>query len=455
MAGTHSVLRYVVRRTLYSVLVMAGVLLLTFLLFRVAAGDPARTVLGKNPSPKEVESMRMNLSSDKPLVWGDWRATETFTSVKFADERTLPGVSVAEACGYTGQALSIGAGKVALSKNLEHHDMVLRAVLTFKGSIVVRVRAADGVESEFNLDSPAWRSEALVLNPDGGPPPSGISIHAAPGHEGAMLKEVSFQRRHGSPWDSQLLASFKEIMWFTDSFPYVTFFNFGRTLITREPVRKVLIRGIWPSLALMLPIFIGELLIGVTLALFSAAFRDKWPDKIIMLFSVAGMSVSFVVFMVFGQWFLGYYFNIFPVWGFGSPRHLVLPVLIGIVSGLGGGVRFYRTIFVNELKKEYLRTAEAKGCGFTSVYFKHLLRNAAVPLITRASTVLPFLFTGSLLLESFFGIPGLGFAGINALMNSDLQMLKALVIITAMLFVSINLLADIAYAWADPRARLE
>ena len=136
-------------------------------------------------------------------------------------------------------------------------------------------------------------------------------------------------------------------------------------------------------------------------------------------------------------------------------KYLALPVIIGILSGLGGGVRFYRTVFVNELNREYLRTAQAKGCTPFSVYCKHLLGNAMIPIITRSTTLLPFLFTGSLLLESFFGIPGLGYAGINALMNSDLQMIKSLVIVTAVIFVFVNLLSDIAYAWADPRVRLE
>ena len=167
------------------------------------------------------------------------------------------------------------------------------------------------------------------------------------------------------------------------------------------------------------------------------------------------MSVSYLVFIIFGQWYLGYYYNFFPVWGWGDWRHLALPVIIGIVSGLGGGVRFYRTVFVNELNREYLRTARAKGCGPLNIYGRHLLRNAAIPVITRASTILPFLFTGSLLLETFFGIPGLGYAGINALNNSDLQMIKALVIISALLFVVVNLLADITYAWVDPRIRLK
>ena len=159
--------------------------------------------------------------------------------------------------------------------------------------------------------------------------------------------------------------------------------------------------------------------------------------------------------ILLAQWFLGYNCNWFPVWGWGSWKYLALPVLVGIASGLGGGVRFYRTVFVDELRREYLRTARAKGCSRLSIYGRHLLRNAAIPVITRASSVLPFLFTGSLLLETFFGIPGLGFAGVDALNNADLQLLKALVIVSALLFVLLNLLADLAYAWADPRIRLE
>lgn len=117
-------------------------------------------------------------------------------------------------------------------------------------------------------------------------------------------------------------------------------------------------------------------------------------------------------------------------------------------------MRFYRSVFVNELNREYLRTAAAKGCPPFAIYSRHLLRNAAIPIITRAGSVLPFLFTGSLLLESFFGIPGLGYAGLDALNNSDLQLLKALVVVSALLFVAINLITDIVYAWADPRIRM-
>ena len=273
--------------------------------------------------------------------------------------------------------------------------------------------------------------------------------------EETEIKSLAFYRPMKHAWDSQLLDSLKEIVCFKPDFPYVHFFDFGKTLQTREPIREKLWKGMWPSLFLMLPIFFGELVLGILLALISCAYRGTWIDRTIVVLSVAGMSVSYLALIIFGQWFLAYYLNRFPVWGWGDLRYLLLPVAIGIVSGTGSGVRFYRTVFVNEINKEYLRTARAKGVSMGSLYLKHLLKNAMIPIITRASTVLPFLFTGSLLLESFFGIPGLGYESINALNDSDLQLLKALVLLGAFLFVVINLLTDIAYAFVDPRMRMD
>ena len=204
----------------------------------------------------------------------------------------------------------------------------------------------------------------------------------------------------------------------------------------------------------MIPIFLGELLLGILLAMLSCAFHDSLLDRTITILSVAGMSISYLALIIFGQWFLAYYLNLFPVWGWGDIRYLFLPVAIGILSGTGSGVRFYRTVFLDEAHKEYLRTARAKGLSGVAIYGRHLLKNAMIPIITRASSVIPFLFTGSLLLETFFGIPGLGYAGIKALNDADLQMLKALVVTSSVLFTAINLITDLAYAYVDPRIRL-
>ncbi len=431
---------YALKRMAYSVLVILGVLLLTFLLFRVAAGDPAATVLGKNPSPREIEDMRRSLGVDKPLLWGSWRRTELYSSADFKAGRTeIPGVSISGEFKGTDAGLRLEPGsKLSFARNFQEQGVRLKARISCDGALLV-----DGVER-------APEKGLLEFEPDA----SKGELTLSPAKGAATVSKASFERAQENPLDSQMLSSVRELADFKGSFPYISLLNFGDTLLTREPIREILWRGIWPSLALMLPIFIGEMVIGMALALLACAFRGGWPDKAILLLSVAGMSVSYIALIIFGQWLLGYCLKLFPIWGWGDPRTLALPVIIGVVSGVGGGVRFYRSVFLNEMNKEYLRTAVAKGCSPLTVYCKHLLKNAMIPIMTRASTALPFLFTGSLLLESFFGIPGLGYAGINAVNNADIQTLKALVMVGAFLFVGINLLTDLAYAWADPRIRL-
>ncbi len=429
---------YIIRRIFYSGLVIMGVLLLTFVLFRLAAGDPAAAVLGKNPSPREIEDLRQELGADRPLLFGYWRQSEVFTAASFTEKRLLPGIEISGKPVFENGFLRLDCGAISLKRNFPADNLEVQAKIVFRGEFAVNGRsfnAKDWQESKFSVA--AHQDNVLITA----------------GKGTLEVKAIEFYRRQASPFDSQLTAALGEICAFSNEFPFVSFLNFGKTLMTREPIREILWRGIGPSMLLMLPIFFGELVLGIILALISTAFKGMLFDRIIVLFSIAGMSISYLVFIIFGQWYLGYYFNLFPVWGWGELTHLALPVIIGILSGLGGGVRFYRTVFVNELNKEYLRTAVAKGCSPFVIYGKHLLRNAAIPIITRASAALPFLFTGSLLLEAFFGIPGLGYAGIDALNNSDLQLLKALVIISALLFVVINLLTDIAYAWADPRIR--
>lgn len=433
-------LRYTLKRIFHSLLVILGTLLLTFALFKVAAGDPTATVLGKNPSPLEIEDMRRALGADKPLLYGRWRKTELYSSASFRDGRALPNGALVEGTSKNGTAgLTLEAGaKLKFQRNFKPGSKTVRLTIETDAPIAV-----NGVQAK-----PTDGVATIELEPS-------PSLEISPAEGTATIASASFERPSHNPFDSQMSASLREMMDFAPTFPFVRFFNFGDTLLTREPIRDILLRGLWPSLALMLPIFLGEMLVGLVLAMTACAFRGSWIDKSILLLSVAGMSISYIALIIFGQWFLSYRLNLLPVWGWGDLRTLLLPVAIGIVSGAGGGVRFYRTVFLNEMSKEYLRTAVAKGCNPVTVYCKHMLKNAMIPIMTRASTILPFLFTGSLLLESFFGIPGLGYAGINALNNADIQTLKALVIVGALLFVAINLLTDLAYAWADPRIRLD
>lgn len=397
---------FIVRRTLYSILILLGVVALTFALFNVAAGDPAAAVLGKNARPDEVESLRRELGADLPLFYGKRCATEAFPAWRKGEE--LPH-------DVTG----------------EDGKLTFRQRFAARAPVVAKV-TRNGVTSECEVGA----APVFTLSDAG-------------------VEEVRFYREQPSPWNSQFRRAIGEIVSIRPAFPYFHVLDFGRTVTTREPISTILLRGVWPSLCLMIPIFVGELVAGLALALVAAAFKDTLIDRALVIVSVAGMSVSYLVVIIFAQWFLGYYYDWFPVWGFEGIACLALPVLVGILCGIGGNVRFYRTVFANELRREYLRTAAAKGLSPVRIYGRHLLRNAALQIITRASAALPFLFTGSLLLESFFGIPGLGFAGVDALYNSDLQLLKALVVTSALLFIVMNLLADLAYAWADPRIRLE
>lgn len=389
---------YILRRTCYSVLIITGVLMLTFVLFQLGAGDPAAAVLGKDARPQEIDSLRRKTGSDLPLFFGYWCRSEAYSA-------------------------DTAGNSVKFTANFPQKGVFFK-VKSRSGEKIIR---ADETAAVQTVQLP----------------------------EGEEVISAGVFRRQSNPFNSQFLRTFSEIISFDASFPYVEFFNFGESITTGEPIKDILKRCILPSLFLMLPIFAGEIFFGVVLALLAAAFRDKVVDRVLVTLSVAGMSVSYLVVIILGQWFLGYTLDLFPLWGYGSVKYLFLPVTVGVICGVGANVRFFRTVFVDELKKEYLRTAVAKGASGFQVYFKHLLRNAGLQVITRASAGLPFLFTGSLLLESFFGVPGLGFAGVDALYNSDIQLLKAIVVLSAFLFVVINLLADLAYAWADPRIRLE
>jgi len=248
-------------------------------------------------------------------------------------------------------------------------------------------------------------------------------------------------------WDSQFINHFKNA--FT--------FDFGRAR-DRELVVDKIKRGVGPSLALTVPMFFGVIIISVSLALVIAFVRGSMWDVSAVVICVAGMSIPYLSFILFGQYFLAYRLGFFPV--FFSPdlrtvQYVALPVLIGIVSGLGGNLRFYRTVMLDEMRSDYVRTAFAKGLSTRRVLFKHVLKNAMIPIITRVVLAIPFLFLGSLLLERFFGIPGLGYMMIEAIGSRDYFVINAMTYISAILFVVFNVITDICYGLVDPRVSFE
>ncbi|MEE9370479.1 MAG: ABC transporter permease, partial [Sedimentisphaerales bacterium] len=228
---------------------------------------------------------------------------------------------------------------------------------------------------------------------------------------------------------------------------------FGRAR-DRELIIDKIKRGIGPSLSLTVPMFFGILVISISLSLVIAFVQGTVWDALAVIICVAGMSIPYLSFILFGQYVFAYKWGFFPV--FFSPdlspsQYVALPVLIGIIAGLGGNLRFYRTVMLDEMRSDYVRTAFAKGLTPGRVLFKHVLKNAMIPIITRVVLAIPFLFLGSLLLERFFGIPGLGYLMVEAIGSRDYYVINAMTYISAILFVAFNVITDICYAWVDPR----
>ncbi len=285
----------------------------------------------------------------------------------------------------------------------------------------------------------------------------GSSAEVVLGKNATKASIEAFNRRYG--YDKPLILNTRKGESAFDS----QFFNFvanvakgefGMSTEHREPVIDVLKRGVGPSLSLTVPMLVCGTLVGLALAMGCAAFRGGAFDRSVLVMSTVLMSVNYVVWVLAGQFFLAYKLHLFPIWGYESAYYLALPVLIGVLSSLGVDIRFFRTAVLDEIYKPYVRTARAKGLSGPAILVKHVLRNSLIPIVTYVSLSIPYLFTGSLLLETFFGIPGLGSVSLNAINSADLAVVRAVVLLGALLYQGVNLATDLAYAALDPRVRL-
>jgi len=214
-----------------------------------------------------------------------------------------------------------------------------------------------------------------------------------------------------------------------------------------------------PSLAIALPVFVIGLMVNITFALLMVFFRSTYLDLWGVVLCVVLMSISGLFYIIAGQYFIAKLWNLLPISGFDGGidgfRFILLPVLVSLVAGIGSGARWYRTIFLEEIGKDYVRTARAKGLSEVRVLFRHVLKNGMIPILTGAVVVLPLLFMGSLITESFFGIPGLGSYTIDAIQAQDFAVVRAMVFLGSFLYIVGLILTDISYSWVDPRVRLQ
>jgi len=218
------------------------------------------------------------------------------------------------------------------------------------------------------------------------------------------------------------------------------------------------VRRMWASIQLAAPIFVLQVIASVSFALLLVMFRHTNLDLVGVVVCVVMLSISALFYIIVGQYLFARVLKVVPSSGYTSgldvARFLVLPVILSVLSRLGTESRLYRAMFLEEIGKDYVRTARAKGLSERAVMYRHVLRNALIPIITSAGSYLPYVFLGSLVFESFFGIPGLGAYVIEAIGKQDFAIVRTMVFVGSLLYIASYLLIDIAYSLVDPRVRL-
>jgi peptide/nickel transport system permease protein len=445
--------RYIIRRVLQMIPTVFGVILITFILFNLVGGSPALMVLGRHVSPQALEEFDEVRGFNKPLLFGWWSGTRTYDDTLFDRHagpwRQVEGVAYVAASNREPAFVRFPAGSYAAPLNFTPRaETGFRWVMEYRLSGV-----ADAAWQYGDTNQPdrivvpataAWQTHTARF--ESGATPESLAMQLMVPEGGVLeLAALRMERRADAPWDSQFVFYLGQILRG----------DLGYSESMNQPISQMIRQGAGPSLMLTVPIFVIGLVVAISLSLVCAFYRNRWIDRTLVVVSVALMSINYLVWIVVGQYLTAYRWGWFPVWGFESWTYLLLPISIGVISGLGSDVRFYRTVMLDEMYKEYVRTAFAKGVSQRGVLFKHVLKNAMITVTTNVVIAIPFLYTGSLLLESFFGIPGLGYMAINAIMSSDVDVIRAIVLIGAVLYVIANLLTDICYAWVDPRVKLQ
>ena len=433
---------YVIRRILYAVPIVIGVNLITFVLFFFVntPDDMARAHLGaKRVTEEQISRWKREHGYQFPYFYNDgWTEIEV--------------------------------------RQVSGEEMSLRLPSRQAGEYRLRVEVPS--LEKGTLDVKVTTDETARLLPAGAPGRNRMRFHLADRNQEAMLfrlepiegayhdLDLSLQPSKAAPLaivrlyfreNLSVLEGLTETIFWKKSVRLL-FFQFGISDDGRnigEEIRK----RIRPSLAVTIPIFLIGLFLDVTLAGILAFYRGTYLDFWGVVTCVVMMSVSILFYVIGGQWLLGKALRLVPVSGYDTglyaAKFVVLPVVIGIIGGVGNGVRWYRTIYLEEMGKDYVRTARAKGLPESIVLYKHTLKNAMIPILTGVVVTIPFLFIGSLVLESFFAIPGMGSFTLEAIQRQDFAIVQAMVFLGSVLYIVGLILTDISYTLVDPRIRLE
>lgn len=440
---------YIIRRILYAIPILIGVNVIVFSLFFFmnTPDDMAALHLGaKRVTPDMIDRWKREHSLDLPYFYND--GFRQFAALSATRENT------------EGLWELPGEGNYQLRVEAPQNQKL-------RGNRKIQISLSDGFLLQADDNSAFMSSLTLSL-------PSEVETQevsfrvkrkAKASHNSPRAKVVFEAEKpgllHRVILDYQLpiglMERFTRTIFFERSVKML-FFQFGRSDRGKN-IGEEISKRILPSMSITLPSFIFGLILCIFFAMILAYTRGTRVDKVGVFLCVIGMSISGLFYIIAGQVFFGKILKLFPISGYepgiSAFRFVLMPVLIAVIAGLGRSIRFYRTVFLEEMNKDYVRTARAKGVQESHVLFVHILKNAMIPILTGVVVELPFLITGSLLLESFFSIPGMGAYLLEAIRQQDFAVVQSMVALGSFLYIGGLLLTDISYTFVDPRVRLE
>jgi len=443
---------FVLRRLGQAALTVIGVMIVTFLLFRGVAGDIATARLGVRATEAQKAEWRHRYGYDRPLLinihnrlmFTDHTGGDGRFLVADVDPNTrtieplalIPGDPPEDREGKDRKApkpsrLLLGQYVRGLSRDTSLAELGVDTEGRAKPDKPVRISFVfmDGTSLEVDVSRVRTCGELID------------AVNDHPDSAGRVTAGICTWR-----WRSIFESQFVDHLWKSVTFS-------GQSLVTNERLTEIIVERAPKSLAITVPSLALGWFVAMIIACFVAYYRGSVIDRAGVFLSVLGMCIPFLAFMIYGQWLM---FTIAPRHAFGIfyRGNVYVPILITVIAGLGGSVRFYRTVILDEVHRDYVRTARAKGAPLPSVLFKHVLRNCMLPILTNLILAIPFLMMGNLLVESYFGIPGLGDLLLTSFNNRDEAVLNGLVFLTSVIYTLGLLLTDLSYAVFDPRVRL-
>ncbi len=467
---------YIIRRCLYAIPIVVGVNFITFALFFYvnSPDNMARVHLGnKRVTPDAIEKWKRDHQYNLPLFYNDgWDRVRvrplTGARTEFPAEDVKAGDYRLDLNNLSDHRLKLevtvkaASGGTISRKPFRKPPAAGQAVP--ENSVLMKLRT--GFRSSLYIHVPAATTLSIRIQQEGAP---AEEAGPAPGEEPGESPESGEGEAEAAPEppplaNLELLAfsgldgadRFTKTIFYTKSIS-LFWFDFGKSDVNNVDIGHQIKRRMFPSLAFTVPTFVLGTMLYIAFAMILAFFRSSYLDIWGLVVCVVAMSVSSLFYIIGLQFLFGKTLNLVPISGFDPGREafkfLALPIVIGVLTHLGASSRFYRTIFLEEINKDYIRTARAKGLGEGQVLFKHALKNAMIPILTSVVMELPFLFMGSLLMEAFFAIPGLGSFTIDALNGQDFAIVRSMVYLGSLLYILGLLLTDISYTLVDPRVR--